>query len=67
MEVAEAIGEFFASGVMMSNWMKTFVTLVSKKPNAVEPSQYRPIISCTTLYKIYSKLMVEKMKLMLLT
>lgn len=45
--------------------MGTFVTLVPKRPDATEPCHYRPINLCITLYKIYAKLMVERMKLIL--
>lgn len=53
--------EFFVIREMPEAWMKPFITLVSMKLVAVEPNHYRPISLCTTLYKIYAKLMVERM------
>lgn len=60
--VGEMVMEFFATGKMPEAWVRTFITLVLKKPGIVEPCHYRPINLCTTLYKIYAKLMMERMK-----
>lgn len=54
--------EFFTSGEMPVPWIRTFVTLVQKKIDATEPCHYKPISLCTTLYKIYAKLMVDRIK-----
>lgn len=61
-EVVEVMREFFATGVMSMNWMRTFITLVHKKPNATKPSHYHPINWCTTLYKFCAKFMVNRIK-----
>lgn len=42
--------------------MKTFVILVPNKLDTTVLSDYRSISLCTTLYKVYAKLMVERMK-----
>lgn len=42
--------------------MRTFIILGSKILYATKPSHYRTISLCTTLYKIFTKLIVERMK-----
>lgn len=61
-EVKEAVREFFSTGEMPTAWMRTSITLIPKKPDATELCHYRPISVCTILYKIYAKLMVERLK-----
>lgn len=60
--MVEAIKKFFTTREIVCAWRRTFVALVSKRPDATEPSNYRSINLCTTLYKICAMLMVERMK-----
>lgn len=62
--MGEIVLEFFATGKMKAR-MRTFVILVLKKLDTIESCHYRSISLCTILYKIYTKLMVEIMKLIL--
>lgn len=48
-EMAKTIREFFATGVMPLDWMRTFITLIPKKSNTTELSHYRSISLYTTL------------------
>ncbi|XP_038982920.1 uncharacterized protein LOC120110939 [Phoenix dactylifera] len=60
--VVEAIQCFFAQAAMPEDWKATFITLIPKRQDAVEPSHFRPISLCTTLYKVVAKIMVGRMK-----
>lgn len=40
----------------------TFLTLIPKSNQADSPDKFRPIALCNVLYKILSKLMVERLK-----
>lgn len=57
--MGDAFMEFFAIGKLPETWIRTFIILVPKKPNA---DDYRTISLCTALYKSCAKLMVERMK-----
>lgn len=61
-KMGEAVIKLFATGEMLETWLRIFVTLVSKRSNAIETCHYRSISLCTTLYKIYARLIVERMK-----
>lgn len=58
----KAIMEFFTTEEIPEAWLKIFITLVPKRPNAIELGHYKLTSLCTTLYKIYAKLMVERLK-----
>lgn len=58
----KAVMEFFATRKMSRVWMRIFVIPIPKKPDVAEPSHYRPINLCSTLYKICTKLMMERKK-----
>ncbi|XP_038974762.1 uncharacterized protein LOC120106007 [Phoenix dactylifera] len=47
---------------MAGDWMTTFVTRIPKHLDEAEPSHYKPISLCTTLYKVVIKILVDRMK-----
>ena len=57
-----AIGSFFHSSNMLKAINETIVTLIPKIPYPVLVSQYRPISLCNVVYRIISKIMVNRLK-----
>lgn len=47
---------------MLNSWKQTFVTLIPKCQDTYKLGHYKPISLCNTLYKIYAKLIVYRMK-----
>ncbi|XP_038971839.1 uncharacterized protein LOC120104572 [Phoenix dactylifera] len=60
--VIEAVQCFFTQAAMPEDWKATFITLIPKRQEAVEPGHFRPISLCTTLYKVVARIMVGRMK-----
>lgn len=61
-DVSEAVLEFFKKGYLLKEWNATFVALIPKSESAKEPKDYRPISLCNVIYKILTKIMVERIK-----
>ena len=64
-EVIEAITAFFQRGYMLREINHSFIILIPKGNNAAMVSQFRPISLCNILYKIISKLLANRLKLVL--
>ncbi len=60
--VIEAVQCFFTQAAMPEDWKATFITLIPKRQEAVEPGHFRPISLCTTLYKVVARIMVGRIK-----
>lgn len=65
-DMINAVTEFFASGKMLHQWNATILTLIPKKQNAVQITDFRPISCCNTVYKVIAKLLVARLKQILL-
>lgn len=64
-EVTAAIKEFFSSGKLLKQWNATTLVLIPKICNASRPSEFRPISCLNTLYKVISKLLANRLKILL--
>lgn len=61
----EGVNEFFTSGCLLQQWNSTIISLVPKKPNATMISDFRPISCCNSVYKVISKLLAKRLKVVL--
>ncbi|KAL0853720.1 hypothetical protein Bca101_058872 [Brassica carinata] len=61
-EVINSIKSFFNSGFLSTAENSTILSLVRKKPGASLVIDYRPISCCNTVYKVISKLLVNRLK-----
>lgn len=64
-EAILSIKQFFADGFLPAATNSTILTLVPKFPGASRLSEYRPISCLNTVYKVISRLLVAKLKLIL--
>lgn len=61
-DVSEAILAFFKSGYLLKEWNHTIVMLIPKVPNLQRVGDFRPISLCNVLYKVISKMMVNRLR-----
>lgn len=64
-DVTDAILEFFSSGRLLQQWNSTTLVLIPKVQNAANITDFRPISCCNTLYKVISRLLASKLKVVL--
>jgi hypothetical protein len=60
--VIKAVQNFFVSGKMLKEVNNSFIVLIPKIQNPSTINHFRPISLCNTIYKIISKLIVEKLR-----
>lgn len=60
-----AIRFFFENYFMPTSWGKTFITLIPKKDKPKSVSDFKPILLCTVNFKIISKILANRLKLVL--
>ncbi|XP_059659057.1 uncharacterized protein LOC132305432 [Cornus florida] len=61
----KAISEFFRNGKLLGEANSTYISLVPKCQNPSTINDYRPISCCNTIYKCISKLLANKLQLVL--
>ncbi|KAK6786278.1 hypothetical protein RDI58_014803 [Solanum bulbocastanum] len=61
-DIIAAIKSFFHSGYLLPSWNQTLITLIPKVKNPSVISQFRPIIMCSTIYKIITKIIGARLK-----
>jgi hypothetical protein len=64
-EVCSAIFHFFRTGMLDSNLNKTHIALIPKSQQPECVSEFRPISLCNVLYKLTSKVLANRLKLVL--
>lgn len=62
-DVVTGVLEFFQKGTMPKSLNSTMITLVPKNSHAEEVGDYRPIACCNTLFKIISKMLCMRLKI----
>jgi len=63
--VIESVNEFFSSGRLLREVNNTILALVPKVPNACAVSDFRPIACCNTIYKIITKILANRLAVVL--
>ncbi|XP_033134016.1 uncharacterized protein LOC117127540 [Brassica rapa] len=61
-DMIAAIKEFLTTGCLLQQWNSTIISLIPKKPNANQMTEFRPISCCNTVYKVASKLLANRIK-----
>lgn len=63
--VIRAVKAFFHSGNLLKEINHTFLALIPKIANPESSNHFRPISLCSTIYKIISKIMANRLKIVL--
>ena len=61
-DVTRAVQAFFHSGSLFKPLNHSYIVLIPKKPFPDEVSHFRPISLCNVIYKVISKVMVNRLK-----
>ncbi|XP_039116442.1 uncharacterized protein LOC120251854 [Dioscorea cayenensis subsp. rotundata] len=63
--IFKAITHFFTTAIIPSSWGKTFVVLIPKVDHPQKVTDFRPISLCNVCYKLISKILAERLKVIL--
>ena len=58
----KAVKHCFGNDSLHTRLNSTIISLIPKVPNLSTMHEYRPISCCNTVYKVYSKILTERMK-----
>lgn len=61
----DAIKSFFTKGFLPKGLNSTIRSLIPKKKQAIEMKDFRPISCCNVIYKVISKILANRLKLIL--
>ncbi|KAL0310468.1 UNVERIFIED_CONTAM: hypothetical protein Scaly_2925500 [Sesamum calycinum] len=64
-DVCQAVMEFFNHGRLLKQLNATLITLIPKVQMPMKVGDFRPISCCNVVYKIITKIMVKRMRLVL--
>ncbi|XP_010519158.1 PREDICTED: uncharacterized protein LOC104798680 [Tarenaya hassleriana] len=65
LQADERVKEFFRTSKLLRELNATIITLVPKIPEAAQLGDFRPISCCNFLYKLISKILANRLKLVL--
>lgn len=63
LDMIAAISSFFHSGNLLKAINDTSITLIPKVDSLILVSQFRPISLCNVIYKVISKILVNRVSL----
>ena len=61
-DISDIVLHYLNSATLPEHLNHTFITLIPKKKNPKFASEFRPINLCNVLYKIFSKVLANKLK-----
>ncbi|KAF7835276.1 reverse transcriptase [Senna tora] len=61
-DICREVKSVFVNATIPSEWNQTMICLIPKCQNPAEVKNFRPISLCTSLYKIVSKIVVNRLK-----
>lgn len=64
-DITKAVLHFFSSGYILKEWNQTLITLTPKIECPEKPSQFRPMSLCNVIYKVVSKCLTNRLKIIL--
>eukprot|EP00253_Pinus_taeda_P006750 PITA_06750 len=64
-DVWEAVEDSIRSGTILKSLNSTFIALIPKTEEAKTPDKFRPIALCNVIYKIISKVIANRLKMIL--
>jgi hypothetical protein len=64
-DIRAAVLQAINEKIIPAGWNKTIVVLIPKVDSPEEVSQFRPISLCNVVYKIISKMMAARLKVIL--